>query len=167
MHLMYNKSPEVELRPQSFVFGSLGYALLRGDQRASSETPAARPLGETIPIVEGVEPDWAVYFFYNDVYCDTCEKLEGYALEAVRTHFADELEAGLFQWRSLDMTTIENEHYAVDFSLFSKSIVLVELNGREEIRWKNLEDIWNLVHDQPAYMDYIRDSLKDFMGGSE
>ena len=150
-----------------FVFGSLGYALLRGDQGGSSDTPAARPLGETIPIVEGVEPDWAVYFFYNDVYCDTCEKLEGYALEAVRTQFSDELEAGLIQWRSLDMTTSENEHYAVDFSLYSKSIVLVKLDDGEEIRWENLEDIWDLVHDQPAYMDYIRDSLKDFMGGPQ
>lgn len=150
-----------------FVFGSLAYTLLRDDQIGNRKEGSARPLGETIPVVQGVDPDWAVYFFYNDVYCETCERLEGYALEAVRTHFADDLESGVIQWRSLDMTTPENKHYAVDFGLYSKSVVLVELDDGEEVRWENLDDIWDLVHDQPAYMDYIRSSLKTFMDGPQ
>lgn len=151
----------------AFVFGSLGYALLKGDEGAIEGSASGRPVGLTVPAVEGVEPDWAVYFFYNDVYCDTCERLEGFALEAVKTHYADELESGSIAWRSIDMTTSDNEHYAVDFNLYSKSIVLIELDNGEEVRWKNLEDIWDLVYDKPAYMDYIRDSMKDFMSETQ
>ena len=144
-----------------FVVLSLGYAFMNRETGDSVLEP--KPLGQTLPVVEGVEPDFAVYFFYNDVYCDTCEKLEGYALEAVQANFPDELAAGILQWRSLDMTTTENEHYADDFGLYSKSIVLVELDGESEIRWENLEDIWDLVYDKDSYGVYIESSLRSFM----
>ncbi len=101
-----------------FVVCSLAYTVLIDNP--SSESPASErhPLGATLPIVEGVEPDWAVYFFYNDVYCETCEKLEGYALEAVQEGFAGLLDSGELQWRSLNMTTPENKHYPVDFDFY-------------------------------------------------
>ena len=145
----------------AFVGLSVLYALMNYRVVDSPSTVGA--LGKTLPVVEGVDPDWAVYFFYNDVYCETCEKLEGYALEAVQADFQDALDSGALQWRSIDMTTAEHEHYAEDFQLFSKSVVLVELGGDEEVRWENLEDIWDLVHDKPAYMKYIQSSLADFM----
>lgn len=147
-----------------FVVLSLGYAFMNREAGDSASEP--KPLGQTLPVVDGVDPDFAVYFFYNDVYCDTCEKLEGYALEAVQVNFADELVAGILQWRSLDMTTVENEHYADDFGLYSKSIVLVKLDGESEIRWENLEDIWDLVYDKEAYGVYIETSLRSFMDGT-
>ena len=149
-----------------FVAGSLVYTFLPEKPSENTGTATPRPLGLTVQAVEGVDPEWAVYFFYNDVYCDTCEKLEGYALGAVRAHFGDELNAGIIQWRSIDMTTPENAHYAVDYSLYSKSIVLVELDNGEVVRWKNLEEIWDLVYDQQKYVHYIRDSMKDFMDGT-
>ena len=147
-----------------FIFGSVGYALFLGDPSGSDGTPLVRPAEELIPIVEGVEPNWAVYFFYNDVYCDTCEKLEGYAVEIVKSRYSELLASGVLGWRSLDMTLPANEHYAVEFKLFSKSIVLVELEDGEVLRWQNLEEIWDLVHDKDAYGEYIDSSLKRFMG---
>lgn len=84
-------------------------------------------------------------------------------MKAVRAHFQEDLDSGTLQWRSIDMTTPENEHYAEEFKLFSKSIVLVELDQSDEIRWENLKDIWDLVYDQPEYMEYIRKSLSEFM----
>lgn len=146
-----------------FIFGSLGYALIRGESAGNDESPLVYPAGEMIPVVAGVKPDWAIYFFYNDVYCDTCEKLEGYAVEAVKEQYSEMLASGELQWRSLDMTTPENEHYAVEYGLFSKSIVLVELEGDAEVRWENLEGIWDLVGDRNAYEEYIESSLKSFM----
>lgn len=151
----------------SIVVGSLAYAFLKPAPPNDPTSPTRTPLGDTIPIVEGVDPNFAVYFFYNDVYCDTCERLEGYAIEAVRAHFHEDLDSGVLRWRSIDMTTPENEHYAEDFKLFSKSIVLVELVQDEEIRWENLKDIWDLVYDQPKYTEYIKSSLAAFMGDSQ
>lgn len=54
----------------SFVVGSLAYMVLNDNPSPESPASEPRPLGTTLPVVEGVEPDWAVYFFYNDVYCE-------------------------------------------------------------------------------------------------
>ena len=143
----------------AFVGGSVIYGTIN---RQSAKT-GPYTLGRTLPVVEGVDPVWAVYFFYNDIYCETCERLEGYALEAVQEHFQDDLDSGVLQWRSMDMTLPEYEHYAEDFELYSKSVVLVELDGAEEVRWENLEGIWDLVHDKPVYKTYIESSLTAFM----
>ena len=146
----------------TFVVIALGYGLL-GRTRTAEAPDAFQPRDSLVPAVDGVDPEFAVYFFYNDVYCETCDKLEGYALEAVRSDFADELESGKIQWRSLDMTTPENSHYPEDFKLYSKSVVLVEFDGTEEVHWENLEEIWDLVHDEEAYKAYISESLRAFM----
>lgn len=145
-----------------FIIVALGYALLVRNRTA--EAPDTfRPRDTSVPVVDGVDPDFAVYFFYNDVYCETCNKLEGFALEAVEAEFEDELKTGYLQWRSRDMTEPEYSHYAEDFGLFSKSLVLVELEDGEDGRYQNLEKIWDLVHDKEQYQQYVIDSLRTFM----
>ena len=149
-----------------FVIIALGYGLFVRNKTA--EAPDTfRPRDTLVPAVEGVEPDFAVYFFYNDVYCETCNKLEGFALEAVQSEFEDELKTGLLQWRSLDMTTPKNSHYVEEFGLFSKSIVLVAFESGKETRWENLEDIWDRIHDEGGYKEYINASLRAFMGSAD
>lgn len=138
----------------TFVVGSLVYAMLR----------EASPRGDAeIAPPAGVEPDVIVYFFYNDIRCDSCLRIEAYAKEALDAHFANELAAGTVAWRPLSMDAPENQHYLTDYGLFSKSIVLVEMEQGEQLRWKNLEDIWDLVYDKPAYLEYIRVNLQDFL----
>lgn len=121
--------------------------------------------GEVAPpfAVEGVEPDVVVYFFDGGKDCSTCDKLEAYAREAVETHFGEELASGALQWRRLDMDEPVNEHFVTDYGLYAKSVVLVGFEGGEERRWKNLEDIWELVYDRPAYLEYIRAETRGFM----
>ena len=144
-----------------FALGSIVYTL--SIPRDSLEASPTRPSKNTTIAVEGVAPDYAVYFFYNDIYCTTCEKLENYALQAIQVHYADELKLGLLQWRTLDMTAPENKHYVVDFGLYSKSIVLLAFNDGELTRFKNLEDIWDRIDNQEDYAQYIRTSLETFM----
>lgn len=150
----------------AFVIIALGYGILMRTQTA--EAPDTfRPREVSVPPVEGVDPEFAVYFFYNDVYCETCDKLEGYALDAVKSEFEDLLTSGLLQWRSLDMTAPENEHYVEDFGLFSKSVVLIELDAGSEVRWENLEEIWDRVHDEDDYKMYVNERLRAFMDASD
>lgn len=145
-----------------FVVASVVYMAVKEPRRdAGDATP-----GRRLPAVEGVEPDVIVYFFYNDIRCDVCLRLEDYAVEALKTHFSDELASGAIQWRMLSMDDHENEHFLIDFELYSKSVVLVELEDAERVRFKNLEDIWDLVYDKPAYLEYMRTNVLDFLGAA-
>ncbi len=146
-----------------FVFASIAYMAVK----PSTTTGSAASVGTasaSLPKIEGVEPEIAVYFFYNDIRCDVCLRLEAYAVEALKIHFMDELESGAIQWRMLSMDNPENEHYLTEYELYSKSIVLVRFENGEEVRAKNLEDIWDLVYDRPDYVEYIRMEINDFLG---
>lgn len=145
-----------------FVFGSLAYMVFREIGRGAGESPSPATTGG----IDGVEPKVVVYFFYGDVSCSTCEKLEAYAFEALETHFPDELKSGVLAWRRLNMDAPEHEHYLTEFGLYSKSVVLAGFEKGEQVRFKNLEDIWDLVYDKPAYLEYIRDNARDFLGAA-
>lgn len=146
-----------------FALGSLVYTFILSSDDSGVIPSPTRPTENTQIAVQGVDPVFAVYFFYNDIYCSTCEKLENYALNAVQENYADELTSGIMQWRTLDMRTPENKHFVEDFGLYSKSIVLLEFNDTAIARYKNLEDIWELVGDQEDYESYISNSLESFM----
>ena len=139
-----------------FVAGSLAYMML-GDRPPPEETAGAAN--------SAVDPELVVYFFYNDIRCEECLKIEEYAREALDTHFAEELASGVIAWRPLSMDAPENKHYLTEYELFSKSVVLVDLENGEQARWKNLEEIWDLIYDKPAYIEYIRSNIEEFLQG--
>ncbi len=149
-----------------FVFASVVYMAVKGPRRDGGGAASSATPGRSLAVVEDVEPGVIVYFFYNDIRCDVCLKLEVYAVEALKTHFSEELDSGAIQWQMLSMDDPENEHFLIDFELYSKSVVLVELEDGERVRFKNLEDIWDLVYDKPAYMQYIRTNVLDFLGAA-
>lgn len=155
-----NASPKIVLTILILLLllGSVIYAF---SSKSSTETDQARH--KSYPAVAGTSPEFGVYYFYNDIYCTTCERLEGYAYDALLNHYTDELEAGTLVWKSLDMTDPAQEQMVLDFALFSKSIVLVAFEEDSITRWENLKDIWDEVHDQEAYTNYIVTELEQFM----
>ena len=104
-----------------------------------------------------------VYYFHGDVRCPTCHKLESYAQEAVETTFAEELGAGLVQWKPVNVDRPENAHFVKDYQLVTKSVILSEVIDGRETDWKNLDKIWDLVGSKDVYLDYIRENVKIFL----
>ena len=106
-----------------------------------------------------------VYYFYNNVRCPTCHKIEAYAQEAVQDGFADAIRDGRVHWRPVNTDEPENEHFKKDYDLFTKSVVVARIRGGRPTRWKNLELIWDLVGDKDAFLKYIRDEVRPFVEG--
>ena len=105
-----------------------------------------------------------VYYLYRMPRCDTCLRIEAYAQEAIETGFADELRLGNVEWHAYDAGQPEHEHYWDDFKLEVKSLVMVEIQDGEQIRWKNCEKIWDLVDDKPAFLSYVRAEVQAYLG---
>lgn len=113
---------------------------------ATAQTPAATKL--------------IVYYFSQGKECVTCDQIEAYAREAVKTQFPKELASGEILWRKVDVDEPRNEHYISEYELYTKSVVLVRMEKGKQIRWKNLEDVWDLVSDQPAFTEYVRSQAR-------
>jgi hypothetical protein len=106
-----------------------------------------------------------VYYFYNNVRCPTCHKIEAYTREAVQDGFAEAIRDGRLRWSPVNTDEPENDHFKKDYDLFTKSVVVAQIRGGRPTRWKNLELIWDLVGDKDAFLQYIRDEVRPFVEG--
>jgi len=104
-----------------------------------------------------------VYYFHGDMRCPTCYRLETYAKEALDTYFADKLASKDVVWKVVNVDKPENRHFIQDYKLVTKSVVISETVNSREIKWKNLEQIWQLVRNKKTYLNYIRESISTFL----
>jgi hypothetical protein len=137
-----------------FVVGSVAFMAIRdgGEDGLLSPTP-----------ITGVDPELIVYYFDADFRCETCDNLKAYTLEALETHFAEELKTGTIAWQIHNTDRPVNEHFVSKYSLYSKSVVLVRMQDGKPEKSENLKRIWDLVYDKPAYIEYIRTSTQDLL----
>ncbi len=104
-----------------------------------------------------------VYYFHGNVRCPTCHKLETYAKEALELYFADELKSGNIILEIVDVDKLENGHFIEDYKLVTKSVVISEIKDGRQVKWENLDRIWQKVRDKDSYLAYIRDSIQNFL----
>jgi hypothetical protein len=103
-------------------------------------------------------------YFHNTARCVTCRNIENRSREAIEAAFAVELASGQLAWRALNMEEKENEHHAIDYDLSYASLVLAEMDGEREVRFKVLEETWDLVHKrQPLLEDYVVGETRAFL----
>jgi hypothetical protein len=106
-----------------------------------------------------------VYYFYGNVRCPTCHKIENYTQEIVASQFAEAIKQGLLEWKPVNTEESGNEHFDKDYELYTKSVVVAEFQNGKQIRWKNLPKIWELVGDKPAFQKYIQDEVAAYIEG--
>jgi hypothetical protein len=104
-------------------------------------------------------------YFHNTTRCATCRNIEQLARETMETTFAAEMATGKLVWRALNMEEKENEHYAIDYGLTSPSLVLAEMDGDREVRFKVLEETWTLIHRKLQFEPYVENETRAFLEG--
>jgi hypothetical protein len=130
----------------------------------SLESPAG-PLSPS----SAVEPSAAapqhvvqVYYFHRSIRCPSCEKIETLAQRAVEEGFAGELAAGTVQWRAVNIDEAPDQHFEKDYQLRTQSVIVSEVRGGKETRWKNLEQVWDLLNDDSDFVRYVQDEVRAF-----
>jgi hypothetical protein len=103
------------------------------------------------------------YYFYGNARCVTCVNIEKYAKEAVEQYFAEELQNGKLGFKSLNVETTENRHYIQDYQLYSSSLVLASHEDNEQIKWKNLHDVWTHVRNKEKFFQYVKEEIEQFL----
>jgi hypothetical protein len=105
------------------------------------------------------------YYFHGYRRCASCLKIEAYTKEAIDSFFAEPLTDGRLEWQVVNTDDEENQHFLKDYQLYTKSVVLVEMNKDKQVRWKNLDRVWKLLGDKKEFMDYIHTELNAFLTG--
>ncbi len=92
-------------------------------------------------------------------------KIESFSREAVETGFGEELKNGKVAWRLVNLDEPANKHYIDDYQLYAKSVIVSDVRGGEEVRWKNLTKVWQLTGDKGLFMKYIQDEVRAYLAG--
>lgn len=105
------------------------------------------------------------FYFYGNVRCTTCRTMQTLATEAIETGFADEIKNGRLQMISINVDEPGNEHYVNDYQLTTRAVVLARFEGTTQKEWKNLDKIWNLVRNRPAFIEYVQTETTHILNG--
>lgn len=119
--------------------------------------------GSAVAAENNDNPRFIAYYFYTSKRCKSCYRLEDWAETTIKDHFQQEIEDGRLDWRTVNVDKPENKHFTKDFNLYTKSVVIVEQNDGETLRWKNLDKVWQLLRDKKKYTDYVNNEIQAFM----
>jgi thiol-disulfide isomerase/thioredoxin len=100
-----------------------------------------------------------VYYFYAKPRCVSCKKIETYTQESVSA-----LNNSKVVYKAIDLDDSANKHYMKDYKLFTKAVVLSEIKNGEEVKSKNLVDIWTKLGDEKAFKGYVTREIKTYLG---
>jgi len=103
------------------------------------------------------------YYFHGNKRCVSCRKIEAYTKASIDSAFGDNLKSGDLEWRVVNTDSSQNEHYLEDYKMYTKSVILSDIHDGKEMRWKNLEKVWELLGDQKEFAAYIKSELDIFM----
>jgi len=143
-----------------FVLGSIGYLVL-------SETASKPKLdpGSVEPTLQSPKSadKVVVYYFHGNVRCSNCWNFEKYSDEIIRKAFAKELESGRLEWQVINVDEASNQHFIEDYRLITRSVIVAKMQDGRQVEWKNLQRIWELVRDKPAFMNYIQAEVAAYL----
>lgn len=103
------------------------------------------------------------YYLHGTMRCPTCHKLEQYSREAIETNFKDALRSGKLEYKVVNVEDKGNEHYTGDYQLYTKSLILSLVKDGKEIKWKNMDKIWEYVGNKNRFLDYVKSGVADLL----
>jgi len=117
-----------------------------------------------IAVSKPKETDYVrAYYFHGDYRCSNCYKIEKYSKEAIDKYFAKELVSGELEYEIINIDEKGNGHFAKDYKLYTKSLVLSKVKTGEEVEYKNLEKVWNYLGDKEAFYNYVKEEVTKFL----
>ena len=103
------------------------------------------------------------YYLHGSYRCPSCKTIEKWSHEAIKLNFQDELKNGKLVWKVLNFEEPQNKHFIKDYSLYTKSLIISEVKGDKELKWKNLDKVWLLLRDQGKFFNYVESEIKKYL----
>ena len=145
-----------------FVLASLGYLAYKefGGRESVFEVQESASFE---PVQEHSGCEVRVYYFHTNTRCFSCYKIETLTETTLLEDFSVPLEEGLVSWLPINVEEPENEHYVEEYEIYTKHVILSEVEDGEEVRWKDLPKVWDLLNDEETFREYVRDELNGYL----
>lgn len=139
-----------------FVAVAIGFALFREFSKPPIVTATPSTAVTEGKVVEAL-------YFHRTNRCYTCNLMEGYMRDVIASDFATEEKAGRLRFQSLDVQDPAHQRYIAQYQLSSISLFLSLKDQGKEMKFENLELIWQLAGDEVAFKKYIKSEFKKYL----
>lgn len=135
----------------------LHYSLLASLLLAVSAPMAADKPAATAPAAaeRAASVQVLAYYFHGTVRCETCQKIEKQAREAIERRFAFEVAEKLLLFKPVNYDKPENAHFLKDYKLPCPSLVVVRQQGGKDEKWKLLDKTWEYYENPLKFNEYV------------
>ncbi|MFA6572404.1 MAG: nitrophenyl compound nitroreductase subunit ArsF family protein, partial [Bacteroidota bacterium] len=104
-----------------------------------------------------------VMYFHATSRCQGCLTIEEFTKNSLNASFGKELEDSLLVLSSIDFLQAENEHFQDDYKFETQTLILSKKVNGKEVKWKNLDKIWDYSNDYQKFQKYIEKEVKKFI----
>jgi hypothetical protein len=120
---------------------------------------------ETGVSVEAADPDHYInaYYFHGSKRCGPCIRIEEWAEEAILTAYQEKLRSSALQWHVINVSEPANEHFIKDYQIYTQTVILAEFRDGQQVRWKNLDQVWKLLRNKEKFIEYVRTEIDDWV----
>ena len=144
-----------------FVAVSIVFLLMPdSDTTIVVSDPTVVEQGDSSPVPED---RLLVYYLHGNIRCQTCETLEVLSQKAVLSNFEDQISKGTIEWKVVNYEDSGNDHFLKDFDISFQSLVIVDVKENKQLHHENLDKIWELVHDEEAYLAYVKTKIDEHL----
>lgn len=148
----------------AFVAASIAYLLL--NEIPARRSGIAQPVKNVGRVGDSAADKVVVYYFHGNVRCSNCRKFEAYSQEAIQGAFSASLGNGRLEWKVINVDEPANKHFIEDYRLITRTVIVSKSRGGNQVEWKNLEKIWELVSNKPAFVKYIQNEVTAYLGNN-
>ena len=104
-----------------------------------------------------------VYYFHTNFRCVSCRNIEKYTKEALEKFFFDDIASGKIDFQVVNTEEPLNKHFVQDYQLYTKSVVFSKISDGKEVKFKNLDKVWNLLRNKNKFFEYIKEETNSFI----
>jgi hypothetical protein len=104
-----------------------------------------------------------VYYFHKTFRCPSCILLEELTHDAVKSGFGPDINAGRIELKVVNLDEPGNAFFENHYQLEFQSVVLSWVVNGQETRWKNLSRVWDYLHEEDKFFDYIQKEISLFI----
>ena len=102
-------------------------------------------------------------YFHATNRCQACLSIEEYTRKAITTFYEKQLKDSTLKFSSLDFLDAPNSHFQDEYKFESQTLIISKKVNNKEVKWKNLDKIWDYVSDFQKFQIYIKDEISQFL----
>ncbi|MEI6089741.1 MAG: nitrophenyl compound nitroreductase subunit ArsF family protein [bacterium] len=108
-----------------------------------------------------------VTYFHATMRCAGCLAIEEITESTMKDSFARELKDSTITYSSVDFLAEGNEHFQDDYKFDVQTLIISKKVNGKEVKWKNLEKIWDLYSNPGNYTKYVESEIRKLQNSKD